>query len=283
MISEAEYLVEIFPKLNQLQIYWRSVVQNVECSISNAKFHCTYEETETGEEKEILFEISNFFPSVMSESHLQNTFATNTQRNTFTILALTTSVRFSEAKITIPGNEVSQSIVAPLLDDYTAQKLSVRDIHTLFCKHCSSCLISTDFTRILSLPSPYWLEFADLWICTCTHGTPDHDHSHQHGSSKDRFKQFPLSEIQAKEKICFIGNNFVMLHKNDMNSNSFSIRKDENGNSIVKLPTIESANYNVAFSIECTQCNKPLGYLEPQTEGIFPPKISKLISKRIGE
>jgi hypothetical protein len=170
--------------------------------------------------------------------------------------------------VTIPGTEVSQSIVAPLLDDYTAKNLSVRDIHSLYCKNCSSCLVSKDFTRILSLPSPYWLEFADLWICTCTHGAPSEDHDHSHKSSKDKFKQFPLSEIQAKEKVCFIGNNFVMLHKNDLNANTFAIRKDAQGNSILKLPSVESPNYNVSFSIECTGCNKPLGYLEPQNEGI---------------
>jgi hypothetical protein len=81
MVESEEYLVEIFPKLNQLQIYFRCVAKDIICSIQNTKFHCTYERTETGEEKEISFEISNFFPSVINESQLETAILTNTQRN----------------------------------------------------------------------------------------------------------------------------------------------------------------------------------------------------------
>ncbi|EAL61790.1 hypothetical protein DDB_G0291612 [Dictyostelium discoideum AX4] len=78
----------------------------------------------------------------------------------------------------------------------------------LYCRYCLNSFIKSNDNdnsdinwKIKLLPSSNWVDLMDIWLCGCT-GTTS-------------FTDFPTGEINAIKDYCFIGDRFLLFHKDN--------------------------------------------------------------------
>eukprot|EP01119_Soliformovum_irregulare_P007253 TRINITY_DN19651_c0_g1_i1.p1 TRINITY_DN19651_c0_g1~~TRINITY_DN19651_c0_g1_i1.p1 ORF type:complete len:420 (-),score=115.38 TRINITY_DN19651_c0_g1_i1:11-1270(-) len=139
------------------------------------------------------------------------------------------------------------------------------EIEMISCRKCSAPLSNkSKIEKTLSLPSTYWLELTDMWICGCC--GPNFDH-------------FPLKDIDNREGTILLGETFLLMHgKNlDLTALNMQLNRTEKTKNTVKKhshPTERKpghqphhhheediqARYNVP--IQCSKCGSHLGSAE---------------------
>eukprot|EP01111_Echinosteliopsis_oligospora_P016101 TRINITY_DN6570_c2_g1_i2.p1 TRINITY_DN6570_c2_g1~~TRINITY_DN6570_c2_g1_i2.p1 ORF type:complete len:345 (+),score=65.66 TRINITY_DN6570_c2_g1_i2:45-1079(+) len=98
--------------------------------------------------------------------------------------------------------------------------------------------------KVLSLPSTYWVELADMWICGCCN---------------NKFLQFPLEEIQARKTICYVGDTFILLHCDDIRDDSIQ-RSSLSCGAYGQVSGCETKSDWLPIS--CANCQEEIGLLE---------------------
>ncbi|KAM9956859.1 hypothetical protein ACTFIR_003594 [Dictyostelium discoideum] len=106
-----------------------------------------------------------------------------------------------------------------VLDDHHSSSIdSINSITNLFknnekvnlyCRYCLNSFIKSNDNdnsdinwKIKLLPSSNWVDLMDIWLCGCT-GTTS-------------FTDFPTGEINAIKDYCFIGDRFLLFHKDNI-------------------------------------------------------------------
>eukprot|EP01117_Protostelium_nocturnum_P001321 TRINITY_DN11629_c0_g1_i1.p1 TRINITY_DN11629_c0_g1~~TRINITY_DN11629_c0_g1_i1.p1 ORF type:complete len:234 (-),score=52.20 TRINITY_DN11629_c0_g1_i1:29-730(-) len=130
--------------------------------------------------------------------------------------------------------------------------LTQSDLSHLFCKKCSRSLFKSSdkngdeqiIKRVLSMPSPYWLEMSDMWICGCCNSS---------------FDQFPIGEVSAIPSACLVGDNYLMLHRNDIDLNSIHL------NDRKTIILLAGTRFETLWAaVECSSCGVQIGIAQTE-------------------
>jgi len=111
--------------------------------------------------------------------------------------------------------------------------------------------------KVFPLPSSHWLEYSDMWICTCCNS---------------KFKQFEIGEITAISDCCLVGDTFLLLHRNNLvplvdnlsNANGTTCLLLKNDKAVQQsCPTNLVVQMDTTWSsIFCGSCNKEIGLVQ---------------------
>jgi len=147
--------------------------------------------------------------------------------------------------------------------------ITPNQLRQIFCKFCGVAIVGTlkqqsiPFQKVLSMPSPYWLELSDLWICGC---------------SNNSFQQFELGEIKSIQNTCLVGETFLLVHKNDVHMDILQIKKDK-----LFHTTTKKDHESLWAFVSCNRCLSTLGTCQVlQSEGFLELQGSlKLLKHKI--
>lgn len=123
----------------------------------------------------------------------------------------------------------------------------VESFKNVVCKSCSHPILDLEplppltrpLKKVLALPSEYWLEISELWVC----------------HNPDNFKHFPREPITAKEGHCLVSSTYIMMPGNMIFQNSLiPSYKVFNDNSMTDL--VSKKEY---IPIVCSGCKNFIG------------------------
>lgn len=124
--------------------------------------------------------------------------------------------KYIEARIDV---EISDEIEADLGSRYTGilehELSTLSSISAVFCGWCGETLASSGedgslVRKAMGMPSEYWVELADLWVC-----------------HKETFTQFPKKQVEPSMEHCLVAPTALNLHPQHFASTLSSRPNDE--------------------------------------------------------
>jgi len=117
-------------------------------------------------------------------------------------LKLRTYVRKRPAKKDISTSETYQ---VPL------NSTEISCLKNILCDYCKEPLIEKNaLKKILDMPSEHWAELVDCWMC------------HQ-----ENYKHSKIGDIIAQENVGLVGNNYFLVHPNNVGKNTLKVDDEE--------------------------------------------------------
>lgn len=114
----------------------------------------------------------------------------------------------------------------------------VNEIQELQCKNCKLCILKSNESlsslQIKALPSEYWIELSDLWVC--------HD--------PQSFQHFPRVPLKAKENHCLVSTTYIMIPETMIEQENIQIKPIEEEN---------RSNSREFDPIYCSKCSSLIG------------------------
>ncbi|KYQ93630.1 hypothetical protein DLAC_05012 [Tieghemostelium lacteum] len=172
-----------------------------------------------------------------------------------------------KATLLIDLSDPLQSSSATLLDDViddhhlTAldntdtlkQHLNTTDSgdNSVYCRQCLNRLLKDSVNKdkkyiIKLLPSSNWVEMMDVWLCGCTGVTS--------------FNGFPTGDINALVDYYFIGDRFVLVHNDNVNTEDLVIGSKSKEKVLVG-PDYLNQEWNI---VQCKMCYSTVGLNQVQ-------------------
>ena len=247
MTTEHNYLLEILPKLNQINILIDTTIKIWQVKLNHGKFDFIY--TDTLDVDHCIS--TGVGESIDSENEVQ--VVVTALGNYSEIRVLTKQTKPQDADVHIIEDYLSDQIINPL-----------NELNDIYCKYCGNNLVETNcIKKSMSLPSPYWIELADLWICTCSH---NHKHEQHDDKEQDngipKYHQVPLDEITSRINCCLNGIYYILLHTGNLLNNNTLLPYNKN-NIITDLKVTQHNNLIIHYTpLYCSHCNNGLGYFQ---------------------
>ncbi|KAI7851663.1 HECT-like ubiquitin-conjugating enzyme-binding-domain-containing protein [Circinella umbellata] len=118
---------------------------------------------------------------------------------------------------------------------WTAKEL--QHFQGLSCRSCHQMITSVNEFQSKDLPSEHWYELVECWIC------------HEAKPEEHRSRMQPIT---ARSKMVLVGGTYLLLHPQDLLTDSFTVDDISN----IKWDTGLSKKW---IPIHCTKCQEPLG------------------------
>lgn len=146
-----------------------------------------------------------------------------------------------------------------IMDD-EPQPLALAEVNTLCCRTCKNPFILNPINKVLSLPSPHWLELADMWLCLCCNPSNAH-HNHDHQGLNHQHPTLPLNQdIQAKPNCCLVGTTHILLHVSNIQGiHPVANHSGDKINIYGELNTNSSRGW---IFVGCVSCSATIGFAQ---------------------
>ncbi|KAI9595705.1 HECT-like ubiquitin-conjugating enzyme-binding-domain-containing protein [Syncephalis fuscata] len=127
-----------------------------------------------------------------------------------------------------------------------------RDIISVHCIECNQCVVTTNgqgFERVLDMPSDYWREMVDFWIC-----------------HREEYKIVPKAEelLKTRSDQLLVSASRLFVHPSQLCLDKLKVVKDTN-----------NANTHWWSLLECCACKSPLGHVRLDNDDIIEAKLDK--------